>query len=100
MNIIYGAIFEEEVEVVVDESDAGEATTYYFTLVLLLQYNLFYISSGLKYKTKCIYLLLVGTQPQYMYIFLFLVYCVAPSSSFEEQLVSKFSNDDKKSCIA
>ena len=39
MNIIYGAIFEEEVEVVVDESDAGEATTYYFTLVLLLQYN-------------------------------------------------------------
>ena len=27
MNIIYGAIFEEEVEVVVDESDAGEATT-------------------------------------------------------------------------
>ena len=52
MNIIYGAIFEEEVEVVVDESDAGEATTYYFTLVLLLQYNLFYISSGLKYKKK------------------------------------------------
>ena len=31
-----------------------------------------------------------------MYIFLFLVYCVASSSSFEEQLVSKFSNDDKK----
>ena len=44
MNIIYGAIFEEEVEVVVDESDAGEATTYYFTLVILLQYNLFYIA--------------------------------------------------------
>ena len=66
MNIIYGAIFEEEVEVVVDESDAGEATTYYFTLVLLLQYNLFYISSGLKYKKKA-FIYCLGTQPQYIY---------------------------------
>ena len=79
---------------VVDESDAGEATTYYFTLVLLLQYNLFYISSGLKYKKKSIHLLLRHAAT--IYIFLFLVYCVASSSSFEEQLVSKFSNDDKK----
>lgn len=66
MNIIYGAIFEEEVEVVVDESDAGEATTYYFTLVLLLQYNLFYISSGLKYKKKA-FIYCLGTQPQSIY---------------------------------
>ena len=68
---------------------------YYFTLVILLQYNLFYISSGLKYK-KSIHLLLRHAAA--IYIFLFLAYCcVAPSSSaFEEQLVSKFSNGDKK----
>ena len=64
MNIIYGAIFE--VEVVVDESDAGEATIYYFTLVLLLQYNLFYISIGLKYKKKS-FIYWLGMQPQYIY---------------------------------
>ena len=76
MNIIYGAIFEEEVEVVVDESDAGEATTYYFTLVLLLQYNLFYISSGLKYKKKAfIYCLSRHAATIYVYIPIFSLLC-------------------------